>query len=238
MGPHALPCLLPCALSIMQSTCENPRVSFRAEAPAPTGLRAAHSSLEAKHTSVHSGPANTIRRPGSALGGWPWLLSIARLERHRLGWQGGRDARGSPLLTWMQGQNDDCTQQLLQMPQQRANGQSVSCHAQGQACRPAGPTGRWPSNGRDCQARGRGPPSVCAGSQNAWLQESVVRGVQERGRGSTPLARRLLPLVSKHQTVDNPITMSGGSSGREQAVPAEDGHDAQQQSPGVGVWVK
>ena len=65
-----------------------------------------------------------------------------------------------------------------------------------------------------------------------------MRGVQERGRGSTPLPRRLLPLVSKHQTVDNPITMSGGSSGCEQAVPPEDGHDVQQQSPGAGVWAK
>lgn len=127
------------------------------------------------------------RRPGSALGGWPWLLSIAQLERHRLGWQGGRDARGSPLLTWTQGQNDDCTRQLRQMPQQRANGQSVSRHAQGRACQPAGPPGRWPSNGQDCQARGRGPPSVCAGSQNAWLQESVVRGEVCRSVAEAPL---------------------------------------------------
>lgn len=79
---------------------------------------------------------------------------------------------------------------------------------------------------------------MCAGSQTAWLQESVARGVQEYGRGSTPLPRRLRRLVSKHQTVDNPITTSGGSSSHEQAVPAEDEHDAQQQSLGVRVWVK
>ena len=95
--------------------------------------------------------------------------------------------------------------------------------------------GRWPSNGWDCQARGWGPPSVCAGSQTAWLQDSVVRGVQECGRGSTPLPRRLRPLVSKHQTVDNPITTSGGSSSHEQAVLAEDEHDAQQQSGGESL---